>query len=152
MLARREYSTAQIRDALRRRGFPEPDIENAIAQLAADGMLDDRRAATAFARRARERLHAPRRVLAQLEQQYGIHHAIGRAAVDEVYAGVAERDLVEAALERRHVGNIRTAGELRRLAVALVRQGHDRNVIEAVLTKRFDQPGERERGPGGMQE
>ena len=137
MLARRELSAAQVKDLLQKRGFPEDAVDSAVERLQDEGALDDRRTATAFARLSLDlKLRGRRRVLRELEQKLGIGHATARDAVDEVYANVAERDLVERLLDRRHAGRIRTTQTFRRLYQALVRQGFDHSVIVSALRAR----------------
>ena len=57
-LTARELSEGQVRERLDRRGYTAQAIEPAVARLTAERVLDDRRAATAVARR---RLPALRR-------------------------------------------------------------------------------------------
>lgn len=47
MLARRDYSRAELRDRLARKGIPRDDIESALDELAAAGYVSDARYATA---------------------------------------------------------------------------------------------------------
>ena len=137
MLARRELSNAQVKDRLRNRNFSEDLIEVAITRLNDEGALNDRRTATAFARQSLElKLRGQRRVLRDIQQHLGISRANARAAVDEVYADVAERNLVERSLDRRGAGRIRTTQAFRRLYHALLRQGFDHSTIVSVLKAR----------------
>ena len=137
MLARREFSTTQIRDRLRQRGFEEAAITNAIVQLQHEGALDDHRTATAFARTSLElKLRGRQRVVRDLEERLGVDRAVARAAVEKVYADVEERELVERVLDRRHMGLVRSTRTFRRLYNALLRQGFEPSVIVGALKAR----------------
>ncbi len=136
MLARRELSTAQIRDRLEKQGFAEDAIDAAVERLRDEGALDDQRTATAFARQSLElKLRGRQRVLRDIEQ-LGISRETARVAVDEVYADVAEPDLVERVLDRRRAEHIRTTRTFRRLYRALLRQGFDHGVVVSALKAR----------------
>jgi regulatory protein len=136
MLGARELSAAQLRDRLRARDFPAAEIEAALARLQADGALDDRRMARACARTALQvKRRGRRRVLRELEA-LGIDRSIAREAVAEVFADVDERQLIRAALDRRHRGPIADAGQTRRLFQYLTRLGFTPEAITAVLKSR----------------
>jgi regulatory protein len=104
MLARRELSESQVRARLTRQQFDAEEIAAVLARLRHERALDDGRTARACARtelhvRHRGRLRVLRRV-----EALGIARAVARAAVDEVFAEVDERALLEQALDRRLKG------------------------------------------------
>ena len=146
LLAGRELSEAHVRQRLARRGHPPGAIENAVARLRESGAVDDRRVAAARARtellvKGRGRLRAYRQITA-----LGIDADTAEAAVNEVAAGVDERDLVERALDRRLRGRPRRP--LDTAAVArhyrhLVGQGFAPGLVMTVLRARSRQPGGR---------
>ena len=136
MLARRELSTAQVRERLRRKGLTHQEIEPAVRRLRREGALDDRRTAVAYARHAAAvKLRGRRRTLQELER-LGLGGTQARAAVDEVFGDLDEQALLERALARRLRGPIRDSAELRRLYQYLVRQGFDGHMAMATLNAR----------------
>ena len=81
LLARREYSTAELTAALLRKGFHAGAVTEAVAMLTGERLLDDVRYADSLVRKLAGRGQGPTRVRAEL-----------------VDSGLAET-LVEAALE-----------------------------------------------------
>ena len=124
MLARRELSTAQIRDRLKQRGFTREVIDDAVSRLTANGTLDDARVARAGARtRAHGRRQGRQRVARELTL-IGIPEEIAAQAMAEVFGELDEDALLEQALERRLRGiSLSDPGARRRIVAALVRQG-----------------------------
>ena len=138
MLARRELSTAQIRDRLRTRAFTRDAIDEAVSRLTSNGTLDDARVARAVARtRAHVRRQGRQRVARELAL-IGIPDPIAEAALSDVFGEVDESTLLEQALERRLRGRISLADPAarRRIVAALVRQGFAPGaVVRAVRTR-----------------
>jgi SOS response regulatory protein OraA/RecX len=138
MLARRELSEAQVRTRLeRRRTFDAAEINAAIVRLRRERALDDRRTALACARtEVRVKRHGRTRVLRQVES-LGISRAIARAAVNEVFAEVDEKKILDDAIakrvRRRAIGD---SAEARRVHRYLVVQGFDPAEIATALRKR----------------
>ena len=136
LLAGRDLSGAQVGERLRRRGFSPAAADAAVARLRADGALDDRRAAEAYARRAVElRRQGPARIARELAAR-GVDAAVARAAIDEACAGRDEHELLDRALARRLDGRITTPAEFRRLQRYLLRQGFDGALAQAALRRR----------------
>jgi regulatory protein len=138
MLARRDLSEAQIRERLGRRGHASDAIDRAVARLAEEGAVDDRRVAAAIAHSETAiKRHGRRRVERQIEQA-GISRATARAAVDEVFGGIDEEDLLEAALDRRLRRGRMIDGppEFARLYRYLIGQGFDPDRVVQVLDRR----------------
>ena len=136
MLARRELSTAQVRERLRRKGLTREEIESALHRLRQEGALDENRTALAFARHAATvKLRGRRRTLQELEG-LGLMRAQARAAVDAVFGNLDEQALLERALARRLQGRIRDRSELRQLYQHLMRQGFDGGMAMAALKAR----------------
>jgi regulatory protein len=144
LLARRELSTAQLRDRLTRRAQYAPeDIEAAVDRLTAERALDDARTAAAIARTATaiKRL-GPRRVRRAI-QAAGISEDLVETAVDSVFEEVDREALIEATLDRRlgpHQGPIddRTAARLYR---HLLSRGHDADLVSRALRARRQRHG-----------
>jgi regulatory protein len=104
LLSRRELSVRQVRERLGRRKFGAHEIEQAIERLVADGTLDDRRVALAYARmQASIKGHGRRRVLQQV-QQLGVSAEIAKGAVSDVFGEISEAALLDQAIHRRLKG------------------------------------------------
>ena len=137
MLARRELFTTQIRDRLTRKGFTPPSVEDAIDRLRADGALDDRRAAGAYARDASKlKSRGRRRTLREL-REFGVSTTDAQQAVDDAYALVSDDALLARVLGRRLTGPIETPSQFRRLYAALLRQGFESPAVVAALKARM---------------
>jgi regulatory protein len=139
LLSRRELSIAQLRTRLARRKFEESDIEDAIARLAKDRTVDDRRVAIAAARLEGVLRHRGRRRVLQRVQQLGVSASVAKAAVDEVFEEIDEQALLDAAIERKLKGaNPHELDEKAkaRIVRSLVAQGFDAGQIFAQLRKR----------------
>jgi regulatory protein len=142
LLGRRELSSRQLRDRLRRKGFPDDVIDQAFTDLQSSGALDDTRAARARARHDLVvRRHGRARVLRQV-QAMGVDGDTAREAVSAAFDDVDEGQMIEEALSRR----LRNAPfptdpqALRRLAGWLLRQGFDAAKVQQVLRRRQISP------------
>jgi regulatory protein len=138
LLGRRELSSFQLRDRLRRQGFPDSVIDQAFADLRASGALDDGRAARARARHDLVvRRHGRARVLRQV-QAMGVDVDTARDAVSAAFDEIDETKMIEEALMRR----LRNApfptdpAAVRRLAGWLLRQGFDRERVRRILRRK----------------
>src|SRR5262249_22604021 len=126
-LARREVSTAALREALRRAGLPEEEIEGEIQAAVRLGVLDDRRS-------ARARAHA-----------LVVHGGWPRDAmltrlVQQGYApGLAGRALAEAIREEAWPARVAASRLVvpgvppRRLARRLLSRGFDTGLVRELL-------------------
>ena len=135
MLARRELSTAQLRERLERKGaFEAPEIEHTLGRLQREGALNDRRTAVVHARHSAEiKLHGRLRATRELQRR-GISRGLAAEAVAEVYDELDEGTVLERALARRLTGRIETRAELGRLYRYLIRQGFEGAAVMAALT------------------
>jgi regulatory protein len=138
MLGRRELSEKQVRDRLLRKGHEEDEVNVAIERLRTSRAIDDERVAEAIAHTAtavhrRGRLRVKRQI-----EQAGIAPATTRQALDNVFEGVSDEELLEAALAKRLRGRDRIAdeAEFRRLFRHLVGQGFEPDRILAALKRR----------------
>jgi regulatory protein len=117
LLARRELSEAQVRQRLARNGHAPTDIDEAVERLRGERAIDDTRVAEAIARTATSvRRRGKLRVRMQI-QQAGIDKDIAKRTVDEVFGGIDEDALIEAALRKRlrHRDTIADDREFQRL-------------------------------------
>ena len=125
MLARRELSTAQLRQRLERKGFGPDQATAALGRLQRAGALDDERTALALARRSADvRMHGRLRALREIESR-GISRDLAQRAVDAVYGDIDEEALLERVLVRRLHRPLDSRAAQRRLHQQLVRQGFD---------------------------
>ena len=137
LLARRELSSAQVRQRLLRR-HEAPLVDEAIARLTVEGALDDARVAEAIARtQTSARGRGRQRVRLEIERA-GIDRATARRVVDEVFAGLDDDALLEAAVTRRlrSGGAIPSEREFARLYRRLVADGFDAERVLASLNRR----------------
>jgi regulatory protein len=137
-LGLRELTTSQARLRLRRRQFPGDVIDATLEALAAERILDDRRAAHARARHdVAIRRQGPGRVLRQVEA-LGVARDTAREAVAAAFDGVDLDAMLDAAIARRLRGqpvpsDPRAAA---RLAAWLIRQGFDADRVFSRLRRR----------------
>jgi regulatory protein len=135
-LGRRELTERQLRARLARRGCDAEAIDAAITRLTRDQILDDRRAARAFARtEANVKHRGPLRIRRALETM-GIDRAAAREATEE---GFEERPValaLEAALQRKARGPIVDDKQAQRVVAYLVRQGFDLGDAVAAVRRR----------------
>ena len=137
LLARRELSTPQLRARLAAKGCPSEDIDLALDRLRAEGALDDRRMARAFASTAARIKNRGRlRILRELEAT-GVDRETARAAVDEVLDEVDEAALLERAISRRLRGPVRDEAHFRRMHQYLIRLGFAPAAAAAALKVRY---------------
>ena len=136
MLARRELSEAQVRQRLARRGHAPESIDAAVERLKNDRAIDDARVAEAIARtetgvKRRGRLRVRRRI-----EHAGIAAQTARRVVDDVFSGIDDHALIEAALGRRLRDQTTIADdrEFRRLYRYLIAQGFDAESVMRTLT------------------
>jgi regulatory protein len=137
-LGQRELTAAQARLRLRRRQYPDAAITGALAALAAEGALDDRRAARARARHdVAIRRRGPGRVLRQVEA-LGVDRDTAREAVAAAFEDVDQDAMIVAAVDRRLRGQTFPTDRpaIARLYGWLLRQGFDSDKVSAVLRRR----------------
>lgn len=138
LLARRELTSAELRDRLLRKALAPEDVDRAVARLQADGTLNDRRAAIAIARthalvKARGRLRIEQELKAR-----GVPSEIVRSVLDEVFVELSEPELLERALRKRlRAGRITSEPQFRRLYAYLARLGFPTDRIVDLLKKRM---------------
>jgi regulatory protein len=137
LLGRRELSSFQLRDRLRRKGFPDSIIDQAFADLAATGALDDGRAARAQARHDLVvRRHGRARAL-QHVQAMGVDRDTAREAVAAAFDDVDETKMIEEAVSRRLRGAPFPTDPqaVRRLQGWLLRQGFEGDKVRQILRR-----------------
>lgn len=136
-LARRELTSLQLRERLVAAGGRATDIEAVLARLAAEGAVDDRRAARIYAQTAfRLRKRTRARILLELEH-LGITPAIAQEVVDEICGGETERRRLDQAVIHGLRGTPRGLRDqqARRLFETLVRKGYDVDEARQALAR-----------------
>ena len=138
MLARRELSEAQIRQRLARRSHSAEAIDEVVARLREQRVLDDARTAASIARtQVSRKRRGERRVRQQIEQA-GIAPTIARQAAREAAETVDPDALIESSLAKRLRERQRIASdaEFVRLYRYLIGQGFEADRVLAALKRR----------------
>jgi regulatory protein len=138
MLGRRELSEAQVRERLGRKGFEDPDVDEAVDRLKAERAIDDARVAAAIARsETGARKRGPLRVRQRLAAAR-ISPVIADAIIGEIAGQVDLDALLIAALDRRLRGRETVADdrEMARLYRQLTAQGFERDRVLRLLRAR----------------
>jgi regulatory protein len=135
MLARRELSEQQVRQRLARRSHDRDAVDQAVARLKEERAIDDARTAGAIARtetsiKRRGKFRVQRKI-----ESAGIASATAKQAVDEVFATIDDRALIEAALARRLRGRdlVKDEVEFARLYRYLIGQGFEADRVVRIL-------------------
>ena len=135
-LGRRELTERQLRERLARRGCDAADVDAAIERLRREQVLDDRRAARAFARtEVRIKRRGPQRIRRTLEVM-GLDRAEAESATAEGFEEQTVAATLEAALDRRLRGAVADDRHAQRLIAYLVRQGFDLGDAVAAVRRR----------------
>ena len=131
LLARREHSYKELSRKLKQRGWPEPELESVLSDLAEKGLQSDERFAETFIRSRAQKAYGPVRIRAELGQR-GIDRAqIDRALreTDADWLGLASRWY-----ERRYRGTPPAdMKDKSRRQQALARRGFDHSIVRDLL-------------------
>ncbi|HEY7284139.1 MAG TPA: RecX family transcriptional regulator [Vicinamibacterales bacterium] len=138
LLARRELSRAQVRQRLLRRHAADL-VDEAIARLSEERAIDDSRVAEAIARtQTSVRGRGRQRVRMEIERA-GIDKSTARRVVEEVFEGLDDDALLEAALSRlarrQRSGDMTDDRQRARLYRRLVAEGFDADRVLASLKR-----------------
>jgi regulatory protein len=108
ILSRREHSVFEVKTKLRRRKFTQEQINEAVARLAARGLLNDERFAQVYvASTLRQKAIGPRWLRAKLVQK-GIARPLIDATIAAAFPPGAEEEVARRAVEtwrRTHPGS-----------------------------------------------
>jgi len=131
LLARREHSYKELCRKLKQRGWPEPELESVLSDLAEQGLQSDERFAESFVRSRAQKAYGPKRIRAELGQR-----GIDRAQVDRALRET-DADWLELAsgwYERRYRGAPPAdMKEKSRRQQALARRGFDHSIVRELL-------------------
>jgi regulatory protein len=101
-LGQRALSSGELREKLRRKAANPDDVPGVLSKLKEYGYLNDARMADSFATARREsRGFGKMRVLRDLQKRR-VAPGLAREAVEKVYSGVDEADLIEAYLQKKY--------------------------------------------------
>lgn len=132
-LARREQSTLEIREFLRRRNFSAAAIDAALARLKDLRYLDDRRYAEALTRAVAARGKGPRAILAKLRSK-GVSLSVEEiSSLVEAAQGKGDLERAREIVERRYPDFQNDAAEAKRAYDALVRRGFSFEIARRAL-------------------
>jgi regulatory protein len=135
LLMRRDYTTAELRDRLLDKGFPEADVEDCVSRLTADRTLDDRRVAQSHVRTARDiKGRGGLRIWRELVQR-GIAPALAHEIVGAV-PGDHDQAQIARILARKRLPARLSLADRRRLFQHLLRRGFPADAISKALRSR----------------
>ncbi|HTV55508.1 MAG TPA: regulatory protein RecX [Terriglobia bacterium] len=138
LLARRPYSVAELRRALRRRFGEETTVNQAIARLRQAGLLDDRKFALQYASfLVRHRAFGPDRIRRELQLKRVGAPAV-EAALTQVYEEIPEQQILDRVLDKK-LRSIRlplTVPKFYSLCQSLRRLGFRSDVIMKAMRSR----------------
>jgi regulatory protein len=137
LLARRPRSEREIRDRLKRKGYPPETIDAAVAKLEGWRYLDDEAFARFWVENREANKPRGRRLLEQELRLKGVDRKTIRQTIDET-----ELDETSAALglgrnKLRTYGKLEPAVARRRLGAFLVRRGYGYDVVKPALDQLF---------------
>lgn len=132
LLARRDYTSAELSTRLIDRGYAADDVAEALKSLMADGSLNDARVAAAHVRtsttvKGRGRLRVKGELMAR---------GLSRQAIDEALSAVDtvdERGALIRILKRKRYPERPTPAERQRMFQHLLRRGFPSDLIRTVL-------------------
>ena len=124
-LARRDHSAAELRRALLERGYPQDEVDEAIARLVRERCLDDSGYAARFARSRLAHHGLGRTRIRQALRQRGVGRREVEAGLRSALAEVDEKAVVDSLARRYWKAHARVEPEKRlpRLWAFLLRRG-----------------------------
>ena len=132
LLARRDYTAAELRTKLLEKEYLEPEVVAAIAELTRDGAVNDRRVAVSFVRVASTLKGRGRhRIERELE-----HRGVDKAVIREALATLPAADetaSIRRFMERKKLPARLTPAQPRRLFGQLMRRGFSADLIARVI-------------------
>jgi len=137
LLGRRDYTTAELGDRLRARGFEPSEVERTLRDLTGEGLVDDRRVAGAHVRLAsqvknRGRRRIERELTARGLDPVVVHEALAALPAEEDEAAIRR------ILARKQLPQRLSPADHRRLYAQLLRRGFGAETIARTLRSRED--------------
>lgn len=138
LLARREYSRAELVERLARRGHEPGDVADALASLAEEGLQSDARFAESFLRSRVMRGQGPLKIRSELERR-----GLDRERIRTVFADEEEEvdwfALAREALAKRFTGPGDSPRERARRERFLASRGFDSEQVRHALEHAWDE-------------
>lgn len=132
-ISARECSASDVRAYLRRKGVEREEAAEAVAELVAEGYIDDERFSRAMLRSHAARDKGPAYIAAKLAGK-GVRRSAGEVKrIFEETSGKSEETMVREILEKRYAKKLASAPERQRAFQALLRRGFSAGVIRAVM-------------------
>jgi regulatory protein len=140
LLGRRDYTQAELDSRLIARGYPAAAVRDVLTRLAADGLVDDRRAAGAHVRTAGRIKGRGRQRIARELAARGVDEDLAADALAELSPD-DERAALARLLARSPLPPHPTPADRRRLFQRLIRRGFSADLIARALRYRPDDDG-----------
>ena len=121
LLDRRFYSTSRLRLRLSRAGFGQAAIDAVLSQLIDQGLLDDRRYASAYVSDQLLRKPVGRRWLMAKLRSQGLNDEAARHGVDQHLDRETEEEFARKALESRRYSLVEDAAQARAMRFLMSR-------------------------------
>ncbi|HKG24646.1 MAG TPA: RecX family transcriptional regulator [Thermomicrobiales bacterium] len=137
LLARRPRSEREIRDRLKRKGYPPETIDAAVGKLEGWRYLDDEAFARYWVENREANKPRGRRLLEQELRLKGVDRETIRQTIDETELDESSAALSLARTKLRTYGKLDPAVARRRLGAFLVRRGYGYDVVKPVLDQLF---------------
>lgn len=135
LLGRRDYTAAELRQKLVDRETPPDDAEAVIAQLQAEGLVDDRRAAAAHVRTAANlKLRGRGRIARELAAR-GVDAEVAGEALGSL-PPETDAEAIAKILARKRLPARLSQPERRRIFQHLLRRGFSADAISRALRSR----------------
>lgn len=132
ILARSDRSTSELRDRLVQRGVEQATAERVVAELAADGWIDDARLASELAERlTRRQAASPALVRTRLKERGFDPQTIETAIEAGLGSDAAAEEWVKK--RRRELHRLPEPVQARRIMAGLQRRGFDEETIGTLL-------------------
>jgi regulatory protein len=138
LLGRRDYTRAELTSKLTTRGYPAAPVRDVLAGLAADGLVDDRRAAGAHVRTASRIKGRGRQRIARELAARGVDEDVAADALGQIDPD-DERAALRRLLARSPLPPHPTPADRRRVFQRLIRRGFSADLIARALRYRPDE-------------
>ncbi|MBI3250558.1 MAG: regulatory protein RecX [Candidatus Andersenbacteria bacterium] len=133
ILSRRDHAEAEVRMKLAHKQFALPEIEEAVAWLYKQHLLDDDHFAQAYAESVLLGKPVGRRYIAAKLQQKGVKPAAITQAIEQVFNRRSEKELVQDAIARWRRAHTTTKNSRDKLYRFLASRGFSLDIITEVL-------------------
>jgi regulatory protein len=127
LLAKRDYSKAEMIEKLTQAGFDQSDVEDAVLRLSEYGYLDDEKFTTSFIETRIKQKVVSKQLLEEELRRRKIDENIIKAAVDHIN----DEDLLQRTIKNylRLKGNPKNLKEVKKLYSYLLRHGFSEEMI-----------------------